>query len=446
MKKQFGTDGVRGEANQKLTPMLAYEIGMALTAILKKETEQPVIALGRDTRLSGDMLEGALAAGITAQGGIMERLGIIPTPAVSAYVRREKAAAGIVISASHNPFWDNGIKIFGADGRKFPDDKEAAIEAMLAEKSFPELMQRDAIGFVRDCPEGGKTYVEQLKAYFPLDLSGYRIVVDTANGATSDYAPGLLRDLGAEVIAISTKYDGVNINENCGSTKPAAMAQKVKDVRADIGIAYDGDGDRLILADHNGDIVDGDQTMALMTQYLKEKGELSENRLVVTVMSNLGLKLAMKDLGVEISETAVGDKHVMVEMDRSGAVIGGEQSGHLILSRYNPTGDGILSSLMVLKVIAEKGKSLKELASVMTPLPQILYNITVSRRDDWTTNEAVQAAIKTAEDKLSGVGRILIRPSGTEPLLRVMGEGPDKESLDQILKDILSVMEKELND
>lgn len=446
MKTQFGTDGVRGEANKKLTPALAYRIGMALTAILKKEIARPVIAVGRDTRLSGDMLEGALAAGITAQGGIMERLGIIPTPAVSAYVRREKAAAGIVISASHNPFWDNGIKIFGADGRKFPDDKEAAIEAMLSEDAFPALAERDEIGFVRDCPQGGKDYVKQLREYFPLDLSGYRLVVDTANGATSDYAPLLLRELGAEVIAMSTDYDGININENCGSTKPSAMAQKVRDVHADVGIAYDGDGDRLILADHNGDIVDGDCTMALIAAYLKEKGALAENRLVVTVMSNLGLKLAMKELGVELSETAVGDKHVMTEMDRSGAVLGGEQSGHLILSRYNPTGDGILSSLMVLKIISEKGKSLKELASVMTPLPQILYNITVAHRDDWETNEAVQTAIKSAENKLSGTGRILIRPSGTEPLLRVMGEGPDREELDGILKDILSVMEKELND
>lgn len=446
MKTQFGTDGVRGEANKKLTPALAYRIGMALTAILKKEIVRPVIAVGRDTRLSGDMLEGALAAGITAQGGIMERLGIIPTPAVSAYVRREKASAGIVISASHNPFWDNGIKIFGADGRKFPDDKEAAIEAMLNEDAFPVLAERGDLGFVRDCPRGGKDYIKQLKDYFPLDLSGYRLVVDTANGATSDYAPDLFRELGAEVIAMSTDYDGININENCGSTKPNAMAQKVKDVHGDIGIAYDGDGDRLILADHNGDIVDGDCTMALIAKYLKEKGKLAENRLVVTVMSNLGLKLAMRELGIELSETAVGDKHVMMEMDRSGAVLGGEQSGHLILSCYNPTGDGILSSLMVLKIIAEKGKSLKELASVMTPLPQILYNITVAHRDDWETNEAVQAAIKSAENKLSGTGRILIRPSGTEPLLRVMGEGADREELDEILKDILSVMEKELND
>lgn len=446
MKKQFGTDGVRGEANEKLTPSLAYRIGTALTAILRQEKKRPVIAVGRDTRLSGDMLEGALAAGITAQGGKMLRLGIIPTPAVSAYVRHIQADAGIVISASHNPYWDNGIKIFGADGKKFPDDKEAQIETILAENTAKELCHRDEIGWVEDCPEAASYYIQRLKTFFPLNLNGCCIVVDTANGATSDYAPALLRSFGAEVIAMNTGYDGVNINRNCGSTKPEAMSNKVLDVRADVGIAYDGDGDRLILADHCGNVIDGDQTMALLAKYLKEKGELAENRLVVTVMSNLGLKQAMEKLNIDISETAVGDKHVMVEMDRSGAVLGGEQSGHLILSRYNPTGDGILSSLMVLSVMAQTGKSLKALASVMTPLPQILYNITVSRRDEWSENEKVQAAIAKAESRLGNSGRILIRPSGTEPLLRVMGEGPDREELDRILKDILRVMEKELND
>lgn len=445
MKKQFGTDGVRGEANQKLTPELAFHIGMALTSILKQETEQPLILVGKDTRLSGDMLEGALAAGITAQGGIMGALGIIPTPAVSALVREEQAAAGIVISASHNPFWDNGIKIFGADGRKFPDDKEAAIEEMLAEGNYPEYRQKGEIGFVRSMPEGGKRYIQRLKEFFPLDLKNYRLVIDTANGATSDYAADLYRQLGAEVIAVNFNYNGININDNCGSTKPAAMAAKVLEVGADLGIAYDGDGDRLILADHEGNIVDGDKTMALMAKYLKDKGELAENLLVVTVMSNLGLKLAMKELGIDIAETAVGDKNVMVEMDRSGAVIGGEQSGHLILSRYNPTGDGILSSLMVLKVLTETGKTLKEAASIMTSLPQILHNITVERRDEWNQNRRILAAIAEADAKLGSTGRTLIRPSGTEPLLRVMGEGPDEAALEEILQEIITVIKEELN-
>lgn len=446
MKKQFGTDGVRGEANQKLTPELAYRIGMALTAVLKEETARPRIAVGKDTRLSGDMLEGALMAGITAAGGDMIRLGIIPTPAVSSYVCRHELGAGIVISASHNPFYDNGIKIFGADGRKFPDDKEQRIEEMLAAEEMPALSLKEEIGQVIDCPEGGGEYIDRLKGFFPLDLSDFRLVVDTANGATSDYAPELLRSLGAEVTAINTEYNGVNINAGCGSTKPEAMAAKVKEIGADIGIAYDGDGDRLIMADHEGNIVDGDMAMGLMAAYLKDRGELAGDRLVVTVMSNLGLKLAMEKRGIVLSETAVGDKNVMVEMDKSGAVLGGEQSGHLILSRYNPTGDGILSSLMILKVMTETKKSLKELASVMTPLPQILYNITVQHRDEWSENPAVKAAVNEAEEKLRGCGRILIRPSGTEPLLRVMGEGPDKSSLDEILKSILAVMEKELND
>lgn len=445
MKKQFGTDGVRGEANKKLTPVLAYRIGMALTAILKEKKEHPVIAVGRDTRLSGEMLEGALAAGITAQGGVMRVLGIIPTPAVSCYVRGEALDAGIVISASHNPFYDNGIKIFGPDGKKFPDAEEEKIEIMLAEESFPCNCLRDEIGRVIPCPEGADLYLAHLKKHFSPNLSGLKLAVDTANGATSSYAPGLLKSLGAEVTAINYGYDGININDNCGSTKPAMMAETVLKTGADAGIAYDGDGDRLIMADAEGNIVDGDMLMAMMAVYLKDRGELAENRLVVTVMSNLGLKLAMKDRGIVLSETAVGDKNVMVEMDRSGAVLGGEQSGHLILSRCNPTGDGIMSSLMVLSIMAETKKSLKELASVMTPLPQLLYNITVENRDGWKENAAVAAAVKAAEAELGDKGRILIRPSGTEPLLRVMGEGPDKDRLDVILQDIIKVMKKELN-
>ena len=449
MSKQFGTDGVRGEANQKLTPELAYTIGMALTAILrgaKEDGERPLILVGKDTRLSGDMLEGALAAGVCAQGGILMSLGIIPTPAVSALVRERGADAGVVISASHNPFYDNGIKIFGADGRKFADEKEEALEAMMAAGSYPPLAQREDIGRVSFCRGCGQEYLKRLKGFFPLDLRGYKLVVDTANGATSDYAPPLFRELGADVVALHCDYDGVNINDRCGSTKPAAMAAKVVETGADLGIAYDGDGDRLIMADHTGAIVDGDMAMALMAKYLKSEGELAKNRLVVTVMSNLGLKIAMKELGIDVSVTSVGDKNVMVEMDRSGAVLGGEQSGHLILSRFNPTGDGILSSLMVLKIMTETKQSLRDLAAVMTPLPQILHNITVRHLSAWEDNAAIAAAISKAELKLGENGRILVRPSGTEPLLRVMGEGRDEAELKATLQDIITVVRKELND
>lgn len=451
MSKQFGTDGVRGEANVKLTPDLAFAIGRALTALLQREKqaagkeERPVILVGKDTRLSGDMLEGALAAGVCAQGGLLLSLGVIPTPAVSALVREEKADAGVVISASHNPFYDNGIKIFGGDGRKFADEKEAALEAMIAASNYPPLAQKERIGKVVPYPHGGEVYISRLKTFFPLSLFGLKLVVDTANGATSDYAPALLKDLGATVIDLFHDYDGVNINEGCGSTKPDVMAAKVKASGADLGIAYDGDGDRLIMADHQGEIVDGDMIMALMAKYLKEKGELAQNRLVVTVMSNLALKLAMGELDIELSVTSVGDKNVMVEMDQSGAVLGGEQSGHLILSRYNPTGDGILSSLMVLRIMTETKKTLQELSSIVKPLPQILHNITVEHGASWQQNSAIAAALNRAEAKLGAKGRILIRPSGTEPLLRVMGEGSDKGELETVLQELIAVIKEELH-
>jgi phosphoglucosamine mutase len=452
MIKQFGTDGVRGEANVKLTPDLAFDIGRALTAMLKAEKKEsgddkaPVIFVGKDTRLSCDMLESALAAGICTQGGILKTLGVIPTPAVSALVREEKAAAGVVISASHNPFYDNGIKIFGGDGRKLADEKETAIEEMMAASNYPPLAQKEQIGKVVAYPDGGKAYIDRLKRFFPLTLSRLKVVVDTANGATSDYAPALFRDLGATVIDIFHEYNGVNINDGCGSTKPAAMAAKVTEVGADLGIAYDGDGDRLIMADHTGDIVDGDRIMGLIAAYLKKKGELDSNLLVVTVMSNLGLKLAMQKLDINISVTSVGDKNVMVEMDQRGAILGGEQSGHLILSQYNPTGDGILSSLMVLKIMAETKKSLRELASMVKPLPQILHNITVENCASWQQNTAIVKAVHCAENKLGARGRILIRPSGTEPLLRVMGEGNDEVELENILQEIITVINEELHD
>ncbi|MEE0776071.1 MAG: phosphoglucosamine mutase, partial [Bacillota bacterium] len=318
MKKLFGTDGVRGEANVVLTPVLAYEIGAALSLILAEASEnheKPMILIGRDTRLSGTMLESALSSGICAYGGNAVTLGIIPTPAVSSLVRERKAAAGVVISASHNPFYDNGIKVFGADGRKLPDAMEEKLEQFLAEKKFPPLKRGSDIGSVVYDPTGGDEYVARLKRLFPIDLSRFKLVVDCANGATSDYAVSMLSSLGARVIPINKDYDGVNINEECGSTKPASMKSTVWNEVADMGIAYDGDGDRVIMADGVGNTVDGDIIMAIIANYLKENEMLPNNRLVVTVMSNLGLRLAMKERGVTLSETSVGDKNVMVEMD-----------------------------------------------------------------------------------------------------------------------------------
>lgn len=444
MKKLFGTDGVRGEANKVVTPGLAFEIGAALALVLKKQKDKPVVLVGRDTRLSGSMIAGSIMSGVCAYGGEIVSLGIVPTPAVSTLVRDREAAAGIVISASHNPFQDNGIKIFGSDGRKLPDETEAEIEKIVNEKAFPQLCTGEDIGNIIYDKYAGEEYVNRLKKHFPLDLSRFKLVVDCANGATSDYAADMLISLGADVISINKDYDGININENCGSTKPATMKETVWKEVADMGIAYDGDGDRVILADGVGNIVDGDGIMAIIANYLKNKGELSNNRLVVTVMSNLGLKIAMEQAGIDLSITPVGDKSVSEEMDRTDAAVGGEQSGHIILSKYTPTGDGMLTSLMILQIMLDTGDSLAELSKVMTPLPQVLENVTVAKRDQWCDNTTIKEAIAKAEEILGDKGRILIRPSGTEPLLRVMGEGPDAEELEKIIQQLVAVIKEEL--
>ena len=444
MKKLFGTDGVRGEANKVVTPSLAFEIGAALALVLQEKQPKPTVLVGRDTRLSGSMIAGAIMAGVCAYGGEIVSLGIVPTPAVSTLVRDRDAAAGIVISASHNPFQDNGIKIFGSDGRKLSDDLEAKIEQIVMEKRLPELCTGADIGHIVYDKYAGAEYINRLKKHFPIDLSRFKLVVDCANGATSDFAVEMLTSLGADVIAINKDYDGININENCGSTQPDTMKDTVWREVADMGIAYDGDGDRVILADGVGNIVDGDCIMAIIAHYLKSKGQLADNRLVVTVMSNLGLKLAMEKAGIDMSITAVGDKNVFTEMDKTGAAIGGEQSGHIILSQYTPTGDGMLTSLMILQIMLDTGESLAELSKIMTQLPQVLVNVTVAQREQWSTNQQVQAAVAKAEAALGANGRILIRPSGTEPLLRVMGEGPDAASLKQIIDELVAVIKKEL--
>ncbi len=444
MAKLFGTDGVRGEANLLLTAELAYEIGMYFTEILREGKSRPKILLGRDTRLSGPMLAGGLFAGIASAGGDGYDLGIIPTPAVSALVREEAADAGIVISASHNPFYDNGIKIFGGDGKKLAEEMEAKLEEKIAAAIAPEKALRAEIGDIVPYPSGGKRYVERLKGFFPLDLRDLKIVVDTAFGATSDYAIGLFEEMGATVHPLATAYNGLNINENCGSTKPKQMLEAIKTYSAQIGIAYDGDGDRLILGDEEGRMVDGDQIMAIIANHLKGEGKLVNNTLVVTVMSNLGLKIAMKDKGIRLEETAVGDKYVMRKMEECGAIVGGEQSGHIILSEYNPTGDGMLSGLMVLAIMSKTGKSLTELAGIMTPLPQILRNITLSDRESWRANPRINDAIVAAERRLAENGRLLVRLSGTEPLLRIMGEAADADELAHIMDSLTEIIEKEI--
>lgn len=444
MTKLFGTDGVRGEVNQLLTAKLAYAIGADFTHILKEAHTNPKIFVGRDTRLSGPMLAAALFAGISNTGGDVYDLGIIPTPAVSALVRGEKAQAGIVISASHNPFYDNGIKIFGADGKKLADTMEERLEAMLTENIEPPGAVRENIGRILPYPHGAELYLRHMKERFPLNLAGMKIVLDTANGATSDYAESLLNEMGANVFPLSKAYDGININEECGSTKPNAMLSAVKKLGADIGIAYDGDGDRLILGDENGRLVDGDQIMAIIADHFKKQGLLEQNTLVVTVMSNLGLRLAMQERDIHIEETPVGDKYVMRKMEECGAIIGGEQSGHIILSRFNPTGDGMLSSLVILDIMTKTGKTLGQLAEIMQPLPQILQNIGLTDREGWQENDRILQAISVAENRLAGTGRLLVRLSGTEPLLRIMGEAKDKVELESVINELAEIIQEEV--
>lgn len=445
MTKYFGTDGIRGEANVLLTPTLAYQTGLALSQILREEGQKnPRVLVGRDPRRSGPMLESALASGICAGGGEVQLLGIIPTPAVSYLVRQEKAAAGVVISASHNAYYDNGIKIFGADGRKLAESLERRLETWLtAEEAIP-LALREEIGTIDCRQEGAKLYCDHLYRCFPLTLTGRKFVVDMAHGATAGYADALLRELGAEVVALHGEPDGVRINEQCGSTKPQRMAAAVPATGAEAGIAYDGDGDRLIMADAAGTIVDGDQLLGIIARHLLTKGELSPPRLVVTVMSNLGLRRAMASAGIALSTTAVGDKYVMAEMDRSGAIVGGEQSGHIILSQYNPTGDGVLTSLMILHIMTETRRSLRELAAAIPLLPQQTVNIRVKRREEWRENEAVQAAIAAARQTLGGEETVLVRPSGTEPLLRVTGQGPDDEILNATMHTLVETIKEAL--
>lgn len=445
MGKLFGTDGVRGVANQELTPDLAFKLGRAGAYVLAKEHQRPKILIGKDTRLSGDMLEHALAAGICSVGADVTILGVIPTPGVAYLTRALGAQAGVVISASHNPMEDNGIKFFGSNGYKLPDILEEEIEEMIIEgKKLPSPVGKD-VGRVEYLNDAVKRYTLYLTESLGSDLSGLKIVVDCANGAASLAAPEVLTGLGAEVIPVFNHPDGININAGCGSTHPKELMELVKQHGADLGIAHDGDADRTLLVDENGTLVDGDKIMVFCSKHLKDKNLLKGNKMVVTVMSNLGLRLALKKSGIEVLETKVGDRYVLEKMLESGAVLGGEQSGHIIFSEYNTTGDGIATALQVLKVMAETGQPLSQLAAQMTRLPQVLINVRVKDKTGWETNPAIKEAITRVEGILKDTGRVLVRPSGTEPLIRVMAEGPDETLLRELVQEIVRVVERELS-
>lgn len=441
----FGTDGVRGLANRELTPNLAFQLGRAGAYCLAREHQRPTIVIGKDSRLSGDMLESALAAGICSVGADVIRLGVIPTPGVAYLTRHMGAQAGVVISASHNPMEDNGIKFFGSTGFKLPDAMEDEIEEIITSgKELPSPVGKD-VGRIKYQHQAGAIYIDYLKETLGSDLSGLKIVVDCAHGAASHISPVILKDLGAEVIPLFNHPTGSNINDGCGSTHPEQLMAAVKDHGAHLGIAHDGDADRMLAVDEKGALVDGDRIMVICAIDLFQKEKLPGNRIVVTVMSNLGLHLALKKIGIDVLETKVGDRYVLEKMLETGTIIGGEQSGHVIFSDYNTTGDGIATALQLLKVMTETGKPLSELAAQMEQLPQLLVNVRVKSKDGWEVNPGIQAAIEQGKKSLEGRGRILVRPSGTEPLIRVMAEGPEEQELKEIVHGIVDVIKKELD-
>lgn len=447
MGKYFGTDGVRGEANVELSPELAFKLGRFGGYVLSQhEEETPLVFVGRDTRISGEMLEHALIAGLLSVGIRVYKLGVIATPGVAYLVRTEKASAGVMISASHNPAMDNGIKFFGGDGFKLDDDRELEIEALLdaAEDTLPRPSAQ-GLGTVMEYPEGLRKYQEFLVST-GVQLDGLHVVLDTANGAASTSARQVFADLGAQLTVIGETPDGLNINDGVGSTHPEHLQEKVKEVGATIGLAFDGDSDRLIAVDENGEIVDGDKIMYIIGSYLSSQGLLEKNTIVTTVMSNLGFHKALDAKGIHKEITAVGDRYVVEEMRKSGYNLGGEQSGHVVIMDYNTTGDGQLTGVQLTKIMQETGKKLSELAAEVTIYPQKLVNIRVenSMKDKAMEVPAIREIIEKMEAEMAGNGRILVRPSGTEPLLRVMAEAPTHEEVDYYVDTIAAVVQAEI--
>ncbi|MDA8213164.1 MAG: phosphoglucosamine mutase [Clostridia bacterium] len=442
MGEFFGTDGVRGIANEELTPELAYKLGRAGAYVLAKDRPSAKIVIGKDTRISGDMLEAALVAGITSVGVDVLKVGVIPTPAIALLTRQLGAQAGVVISASHNPVADNGIKFFAGTGYKLPDEVETEIEKYILEQEDRLPRPTGAgIGRVKKIADAQDRYVEFLKETVNVNFTGIKVVADCAQGAACQVAPRVLRELGAEVIAINHQPDGTNINEGCGSTHPEMLQQKVVKWGAHLGIAHDGDADRVIAVDSKGNLVDGDFIMVICALHLHSKGQLPKDSVVVTVMSNLGLFLALKKAGINVLETKVGDRYVMEELLKTGTTFGGEQSGHIIFLNHNTTGDGLLTALQLISVVKETGKSLDELAAQMQRLPQVLVNVRVKNKNTVMNHLRLKEAIAEAEAKLAGQGRVLVRPSGTEPIVRIMAEGPDKDDLEKLVGDMVRVVE-----
>src|SRR5215472_3883126 len=440
-RKYFGTDGIRGRANGTITPELALKVGQAAGLIFRRGDHRHRVLIGKDTRLSGYMIETALVAGFTSVGMDVLLTGPIPTPAVGMLTRSMRADLGVMISASHNPFADNGIKLFGPDGFKLTDEVEHEIEDLMDSELAKKLAKSTDLGRAKRIDGVQDRYIEFAKRTLPrnLSLEGLRIVVDCANGASYRVAAEALRELDAEVIAIGVEPNGFNINRECGSTETAALCQKVKEMRADIGIALDGDADRMLIADERGRIVDGDQVLAVIAESWKEDGRLSAPGVVATVMSNLGLERYLGTLAISLARTPVGDRYVLEHMRAHGFNVGGESSGHIILSDYTTTGDGLLTALQVLAVVKKQQQPVSKVCHRFDPLPQVLKNVRYASGKP-LENAKVRSAIEDAQARLDGHGRLIVRSSGTEPVIRVMGEGEDKVLVEEVVDGIVDAL------
>ena len=446
MGKLFGTDGVRGVANSELTPELAFKLGKAGAYVLRREKERPVVLIGKDTRISGDIFEDVISAGILAMGGDVIKAGVLPTPGIAYLVRHYKADAGVVISASHNTFEYNGIKFFNGEGFKLDDDIEDEIEDIIMRDNdvsshiTGELLGRclNADKAAEDC------YADFLKSVLDVDIAGFKIVLDCANGASYKVAEKVFKDLGADVTVTANEPDGLNINLNCGSTHPEALQKTVLNMKADIGLAFDGDADRLIAVDELGRVIDGDKMMCICAKMLMDSGELFGNKVTATVMSNLGFHKAIEAIGGSVDVTVVGDRYVLESMLKTGCVLGGEQSGHIIFLKHQTTGDGILSALQLVKAVKLSGKKASELSDEITIYPQVLKNAAVKNENKkkYPADPEIKAEIERVEKLMAGEGRVLIRPSGTEPLVRVMIEGKDQTAITKLAENLADMLSR----
>jgi len=440
-RKYFGTDGIRGRANAVIVPELAMRVGQAAGLTFRRGDHRHRVVIGKDTRLSGYMIETALVAGFTSVGVDVFQTGPLPTPAIAMLTRSLRCDLGVMISASHNPFDDNGIKLFGPDGYKLSDEVEGQIEALIDADLSKQLAKSADLGRAKRIEVASGRYIEFAKRTLPRTMSfdGLRIVVDCANGAAYQVVPEALWELGADVVPIGVEPDGFNINRECGSTEPAALCAKVKEMRADIGIALDGDADRVIIADERGRIIDGDQLLAVIAASFKDDGRLAKPGVVATVMSNLGLERYLESIGLSLARTPVGDRYVLEHMREHGYNVGGEPSGHIILSDYTTTGDGFVAALQVLSVLKKQNQPVSKVCNRFDPLPQVLRNVRY-RSGKPLEAPKVRSAIREAERRLNGHGRLIIRPSGTEPVIRVMGEGEDRLLVEELVDGIVDAL------